>query len=57
MTAEIIRAHDTSTKAEIAEAICHLRAAYLRGPQGRDWQDQHHARLDALLDGWFAAGA
>lgn len=55
MTAEIIRVTDASTRAEIAEAICHLRAAYLRGPQGPDWQAQHHARLDALISDWLAA--
>lgn len=54
---DVIRVTDCSTRAEIAEAICHLRAAYLRGPQGRDWQDQHHARLNALLDDYEAASA
>ena len=48
---------DTSTRADIAEAICHLRAAYLRGPQGPGWQDQHHARLNALLDSYLQAPA
>ena len=53
---DLIRVTDDSTKADVAEAICHLRAAYLRGPQGKDWQDQHHARLDALLADWEWAG-
>ena len=52
---DVIRVSDESTRADIAEAIRHLRAAYLRGPQGRAWQDQHHARLDALLGDWERA--
>jgi len=53
----VIRVTDTSTRAEIADAIRRLRAAYLRGPQGADWQERHHARLDALLDDYFRASA
>ena len=51
----VLRITDDSTRAEIAEAIGHLRAAYLRGPQGERWQDLHHARIDALLLEWERA--
>lgn len=51
----VIVVTDETTKAEIAEAIAHLRTAYKRGPQGRDWQEQHHRRLDVMLDDWLLA--
>lgn len=52
---EVIVITDETTKAEIEEAITHLRTAYRRGPQGRDWQEQHHLRLNAMLDDWELA--
>lgn len=53
---QILKVTDTTTRGEIAAMMLTLRAAYLRGPRGRDWEDRHHARLDALLDSWCEAG-
>jgi hypothetical protein len=54
---EFVRATDEATRAEVEEAITHLRTAYKRGPQGKSWQDQHHKRLDDLLYDWEMAPA
>lgn len=45
-----IKVDDTSTRADIAEAIAHVRATYLRGPQSPAHTERHHELINALLD-------
>lgn len=51
--ADIIRVTDDSTRAEIAEAMAHLRAAQKRAP--KVMADRYSAMLDELLTDWEAA--
>lgn len=52
---DVILVGDDTTRAELEEAIAHLRRTHARGPQGADWDDVYHRRLDALLGAWESA--
>lgn len=55
MTLDFILVTDDTTKAEIAEALEHLREAQRRAP--RCMAERYHQRYDALLLAWETAPA
>lgn len=50
---DIIRVTDDTTKAEIAEALAHLRESQRRAPGCM--AERYHQRYDALLQAWETA--
>ena len=58
MTADVIRITDDTTRAELEEAMANVVATLSRMPS--HWTDKRaalHAKIDAMLVDWEAAGA